>query len=60
MAIKKKKLRLFHFETNDYKAADYKWREDAERQNVSSINWSELTGVLRRSLKKQIYSQKEF
>lgn len=28
MVIKKKKLDLFHFETNDYKAADYNWRED--------------------------------
>lgn len=60
MAIKKKKLRLFHFETNDYKAADYNWREDVERQNVSCISWSELTGVLRHSLKKWIDSQKEF
>jgi len=53
-------LHPFHFETNDYRAADYNWREDVERQNASSSNWSELIGVLRHALKKWIDSQKEF
>lgn len=60
MVIKKKKLHLFHLETNYYKAADYNWREDVERQNAGNINWSELTRVLRHSLKKGIVCQKEF
>lgn len=53
-------LHPFHFETNDYRAADCSRREDTERQNASSSNWSELTGVLGHALRKWIDSEKEF